>query len=91
MCNNSCRKYSKEFLFWHKAYKCRFDYLKVGNYLEMNKEEQIPLVVHKTIESYLDKRNGLFKKVSSDKDFIRFKVSAIECKSYQFRASRNCK
>ncbi|WP_200979245.1 hypothetical protein [Echinicola sp. 20G] len=44
----------------------------------MNKKEQIPLVVHKAIEPYLDKRDGLFKRVSSEKDLIRFKGSAID-------------
>jgi hypothetical protein len=44
----------------------------------MNKKEHTPLVVHKAIEPYLDKRDGLFKRVSSEKDLIRFKGSAID-------------
>lgn len=48
----------------------------------MNKKEQTPLVVHKAIEPYLNKRDGLFKRVSSDKDLIRFKGSAIDSNFY---------
>ncbi|MDN3664267.1 hypothetical protein ACFFU1_03885 [Algibacter miyuki] len=44
----------------------------------MNKKEQTPLVVHKAIEPYLNKKDGLFKRVSSEKDLIRFKGSSID-------------
>tara|TARA_R110002096_G_scaffold135456_2_gene287418 strand:- start:362669 stop:364168 length:1500 start_codon:yes stop_codon:yes gene_type:complete len=44
----------------------------------MNKKELTPLVVHKAIEPYVDKKDGLFKRVSSDKDLIRFKGSSID-------------
>lgn len=44
----------------------------------MNKKEQTPLVVHKAIEPYLDKKDGLFKRVNSEKDLIRFEGSAVD-------------
>jgi len=39
----------------------------------MNKKEQTPLVVHETLEPYLDKGDSLFVKINSEDDLIRFK------------------
>jgi hypothetical protein len=48
----------------------------------MNKKEQTPLVVHKAIESYLDKKNGLFRRISSEKDLIRFRGVGLDSNFY---------
>ena len=42
----------------------------------MNKKEQTPLIVHKALESYLDKKGKLFVKIASKEDLIRFRGSS---------------